>query len=323
MSLHPFLRMSMALSLALLLASCAQQSIRDHANEQIRNAEFESAIKGLQEGVSQYPESALLRAGLVQASADAMARLIAQALQERADGRIDQADKTLARAINIVPNNSRLAALKIEFEQTRRVQKALDDARSWLAKGNQSAAQRVIIAALRDAPRHPDLLAMQRQLELDQRLASSGSRGLAETRPITLDFRNATVGTLLEAITRGSGINFMLDRDVRLDDRTTIFMKSGNVEDALDMILGANQFAKRLVDTQTILIYPNTAEKQREHQELVIRVFHLAHVEAKTTALMLRNLLKLKDPYVDEKANFVALRESPELIALAERLIAL
>ena len=323
MSLHPFLRMSMALSLALLLASCAQQSIRDHANEQIRNAEFESAIKGLQEGVSQYPESALLRAGLVQASADAMARLIAQALQERADGRIDQADKTLARAINIVPNNSRLAALKIEFEQTRRVQKALDDARSWLAKGNQSAAQRVIIAALRDAPRHPDLLAMQRQLELDQRLASSGSRGLAETRPITLDFRNATVGTLLEAITRGSGINFMLDRDVRLDGRTTIFMKSGKVEDALDMILGANQFAKRLVDTQTILIYPNTAEKQREHQELVIRVFHLAHVEAKTTALMLRNLPKLKDPYVDEKANFVALRESPELIALAERLIAL
>jgi general secretion pathway protein D len=323
MSLQSFFRLSLTLVAALLVASCAQQRIRDHATEQIRNAEYENAIKGLQEGVSQYPESALLRAGLVQAKADAIARLTAQAVQERSEGRFDQADKTLARAIKLDPDNSRLAALKIEFEQSRRVQKALDDARTWLAQGNKAAALRVITAALRDAPRNGDLLTVQRQLELEQRLASGSSRGLAETRPITLDFRNATVGTLLEAITRGSGINFMLDRDVRLDGRTTIYMKSGKVEDALDMILGANQLAKRIVDPQTILIYPNTPDKQREHQELVIRVFHLAHVEAKTTALMLRNLLKLREPYVDDKANFVALREPPEIIALAERLVAL
>jgi general secretion pathway protein D len=88
-------------------------------------------------------------------------------------------------------------------------------------------------------------------------------------------------------------------------------------------VLGANQLAKRIIDPQTVLIYSNTPDKQREHQELVIRVFHLAHVEAKTTAQMLRTLLKLKDPYVDEKANMIALREPPETIALAERLVAL
>jgi general secretion pathway protein D len=308
---------------ALLLTGCAQQRIRDHANEQVRKAEYESALQGLQDGVKQYPESALLRAGLVQAKSDAVSRLMAQALQERSEGRVDAADKTLARALKIDPDNPRLTTLKQEFEQSRRVTKALEEARTWTAQGNRAAAQRVIAAALRDAPRHADLLAMQRQLELEQRLASDSGRSLSETRPISLDFRNATVSTLLEAITRGSGINFMLDRDVRLDGRTTIYMKSGQVEDALDMILGANQLAKRIVDPQTILIYPNTPDKQREHQELVIRVFHLAHVEAKTTAQMLRNLLKLKDPYVDEKANFIALREPPEVIALAERLIAL
>ncbi|MFM9880356.1 MAG: cohesin domain-containing protein [Burkholderiaceae bacterium] len=305
------------------MASCSQQRIRDSASEQIRNADYEAAIKGLQDGVSKYPESALLRAGLVQAKSDAITRLIAQAVQERTDGRFDQADKTLARVMKLDPDNARLAALKLEFEQTRRVQKALDDARNLLAQGNKSVALRVITAALRDAPRNSDLLALQRQLELDQRLASGSSRGLAETRPISLDFRNATVGTLLEAITRGSSINFMLDRDVRLDGRVTIYMKSGKVEDALDMILSANQLTKRVVDPQTVLIYPNTPDKVREHQELVIRVFHLAHVEAKTTAQMLRNLLKLKEPYVDEKANMLALREPPDVIALAERLVAL
>ncbi len=318
-----FLRFLLLLCAAMLLVSCAQQRIRDHANDQIRAADYESAITGLSEGIKQYPDSGLLRSGLLQAKSEATARLIAQAVQERGDGRFEAADKTLDRAIKLDPTNPRLAALKIDFEQARRIQKALDEARSLLAQGKKEAALRTIQASLRDAPRQPDLLALQRQLELEQRLAAPVGRSLAETRPISLDFRGAPLSTLLDAITRGSGINFMLDRDVRLDGRTTIYMKSGKAEDALDLILGANQLAKRVVDANTVLIYPNTPDKQREHQELVIRVFYLAHAEAKTTAQMLRTLLKLKEPYVDEKANMVALREPPEVMALAERLVAL
>lgn len=307
----------------LLLVSCTHQQIRDRASEKVRSAEYEGAITGLQEGLKQYPESGLLRSALLQTKSEVIARLTAQAVQERSEGRLDAADKTLGRAINLDPSNSRVLGLRLDFEQTRRVQKALIEVRNSLEQGQKEAALRTIQSALRDAPRNADLLSLQRQLELEQRLASPGVRHLAENRPISLDFRAAPLSALLEAITRGSGVNFMLDRDVRLDGRTTIYIKSGKVEDVLDLILGANQLAKRIVDPTTVLIYPNTPEKQREHQELVIRVFHLAHAEAKTTALMLRNLLRLKEPYVDEKANMLALREPPEVIAVAERLVAL
>lgn len=316
-------RLSALALAALLLASCAQQRIRDNASERLRATDYELAVRSLQEGLASYPESTLLRAGLAQAKAEAVARLTAQALQERAEGRFDDADKSLARAIKIDPSNLRLAALRNDFEQARRIQKSLNDARTFLAQGQRDSALKVLESGLRDAPRNSELLSLQRQIELEQRLASGTGRSLAESRPISLDFRAAPLSAILEAVTRGSGINFILDRDVRLDNRTTIYMKSGRVEDALDLVLGANQLAKRIVDPQTVLIYPNTPDKQREHQELVIRVFHLAHVEAKTTALMLRNLLKLKEPYVDEKANILALREPPETIALAERLVAL
>jgi general secretion pathway protein D len=308
---------------ALLLASCAQQRIRDNANERLRQADYEQAVSALQNGVSDYPESALLRAGLALARAEAVARLIAQALQERAEGRFDDADKSLSRAIKLDPNNQRLAALRNDFEQARRIQKNLIDARVLLTQGKRDAALKSVENGLLSAPRNSELLSLQRQIELEQRLSGSSVRQLAEGRPISLDFRAAPLSSLLEAITRGSGINFILDRDVKLDNRTTIYMKAGRADDALDLVLGANQLAKRIVDLQTVLIYPNTPDKQREHQELVIRVFHLAHVEAKTAAQMLRSLLKVKDPYVDEKANMVALREPPEIIALAERLMAL
>jgi general secretion pathway protein D len=197
--------------------------------------------------------------------------------------------------------------------------------------GRPDEADRSLQRVLALAPRHERALALRADIALQRRpprarRSDEGPtplRALAETRPITLDFRNAPLGAVLEAITRGSGVNFILDREVRQDTRVTVYLRSARVEDAIDLVTGAHQLASRIVDAQTVLIYPNTPEKQREHQEQVIRVFHLAHAEAKTTAAMLRSLLRLKEPFVDERANLVALREPADIIALAERLVAL
>lgn len=318
------LRLSL-LATALLLAGCAQQIIRDDATQKLRTGQYEAAIAGLEEGLIRYPDSVTLRAGLVTARAEAAARLVAQASQERAEGKLDNADKTLQRAAATDPQNNRWPALQADMLLERRAQKSLDDARALAAEGKKDQAGRTLDAALRDTPRHPGLLALSRQLEIEQRSANDGAgrRSLAETRPITLDFRTSPLSTLLDAITRGSGINFVLDKDVKLDGRTTIYMRAGKVEDALDMVLSANQLARKIIDPQTVFIYPNTPEKNKEHQEQLIRVFYLANAEAKTTAALLRTMLRIKDPFIDERANMIVLRETPEIITLAERLVAL
>lgn len=184
---------------------------------------------------------------------------------------------------------------------------------------------------LQDGLRHERALALRTEIAQQRRAsparpiddAPAPLRTLTETRPITLDFRNAPLSAVLEAITRGSGVNFILDREVRQDTRVTAYLRSARVEDAIDLVTGAHQLSGRIVDAHTVLIYPNTPDKQREHQEQMIRVFHLAHAQAKTTAAMLRSLLRLKEPFVDERANLVALREPAEIIAVAERLVAL
>lgn len=308
-----------------MLAGCAQQWIRDEATTKLREGNYEAAVQELQGGVARYPDSPTLRAGLVAARSEAVARLVAEASQQRAQGRFDEAEKVLQRGLALDPKNDRLLALHADMSMERRVQKALDETQKLIASNSKAQALRLIEGALRDAPRQPALLAMQRRLEAELRFdsGSNGRRGLAETRPITLDFRGASLSTVLEAITRGSGVNFILDRDVRQDSRVTLYLRSASVEDAIELVVGAHQLARRVIDPQTVLIYPNTPEKQREHQEQVIRVFHLAHTEAKATAALLRSMLRLKDPFVDERANLVVLRESPEIIALAERLVAL
>jgi general secretion pathway protein D len=318
------LRLS-GLAVALLMAGCAQQMIRDDATQKLRVGQYESAITGLEEGLVRYPDSVTLRSGLISARSEAAARLAAQASQERADGKLEMAEKTLQRVMTVDPQNNRWPSLQAELLLERRVQKALQDARRLSAEGNKEQAKRILDNALRDAPRHPGLVSLSRQLDAEQRISveGNGRRVLAESRPISLDFRNAPLSSLLEAITRGSGVNFVLDKDVRLDGRATIYMKAGRVDDAIEMVLGANQLARKIIDPQTVLIYPNTPDKNKEHQEQVIRVFYLANAEAKTTAALLRAMLKIKDPFIDERANLLVLRETPEIITLAERLVAL
>lgn len=307
-----------------VLTGCAQ-FVRDDVNAKMRQGDYEGALQGLQEGLAKYPDNTALRATLISAQNEAISRLIAQAIQQRATGRFDDADNTLLRAQALDPKNERIMALQNDITAQRRAEKSLDEALNLMNAKKREQALQVVEAGLRDSPRQPELLALQRRLEAELRFETepAGRRGLAESRPITLDFRNAPLSTVLEAITRGSGINFVLDRDVKQDNRVTLYLRSAKVDDAIDLVVGAHQLARRTIDPQTVLIYPNTPEKQREHQEQVIRVFHLGNAEAKSTAALLRNILRIKDPFVDERANLIALRESPEIIALAERLVAL
>lgn len=306
-----------------LLAGCAGL-VRQEADAQMRRGNYEAAIAQLEEGLRQYPDHPTLRTALLAARGDAVTRLLAEAAQARSAGDLEGADLLLQRALQLEPRSERVLALRDQLVAERRTLRTVAAARAQVEAGRKAAALAIVEAALKDAPRHPALVALQRELEADLRPEGNASRpGLAETRPVTLDFRNAPLAAVLEAITRGSGVNFILDRDVRQDTRITVYLQSARVEDAIDLVTGAHQLARRIVDASTVLVYPNTPEKHREHQEQVIRVFHLAHAEAKTSAALLRSMLRLREVFVDERANLIALREPADVVLLAERLLAL
>ncbi len=312
------------LAVFFLITGCAQ-FVKDEVNTKTRQGDFEAAHQILKQGLEKYPEDTGLKSALISTQSEAISRLVSQAIQQRTAGRFDEANKTLMRALAFDPKNERILALQNDIIVQRRTDKILGDALGLVNAKKKEQALRLIEAGLRDAPRQAELIALQRRLEAEMRFESEpdSRRSLAESRPVTLDFRSAPFSTVLEAITRSSGINFILDRDVKQDNRVTLYLRSARVDDAIDLVIGSQQLSRRTVDSKTVLIYPNTPEKQREHQEQVIRVFHLGNVEAKSTASLLRSMLRIKEPFIDERANLIAIRESPEIIALAERLVAL
>jgi len=308
-----------------LVAGCAQQQIRETAEAQMRAGEYEQALQSMELGLRDYPDSATLQAGLAAMKATAIEQLVGEAANARAQGKPEQAEQALRRALTLQPGNQRLVELIDALNGERRQRAALAEAEALVAQRKPATALRVLNEALKSNPRQPELLALQRKLEGDQRLQQlrSALPGLAETRPITLDFRDANLRSVLEVVSRDSGINFIFDKDIKPDARVTVFVRSARVEDAIDLIIGTHQLSKKLVDNQTVLIYPNTAEKHREYQEQVVRVFYLSSAEAKGAAAFLRSMLRIREPYVDERSNMLALRDSQENVQLAERLVAL
>jgi general secretion pathway protein D len=316
---------AIALALLALLGGCAEQRIRDQSQTELNAGDYEKALAQLGEGLKQYPDSTLLRAGQLNARAVAVARIVSNAQALQAAGKPAEALRELQRAQTLDPQNRRLDALVQELDTERRQQAALASAEQWVAKKRPEMALSVIEQALKDNPRHAGLQTLQRRLELDQRdqQVRAAQTPLAETRPISLDFRDTSLRTVLDVVSRNSGINFILDKDIRADTRVTVFLRQARLEDALDLIVSTNQLAKKVVDSQTIVVYPNTPDKQREYQEQIVRVFYLASTEAKGAASFLKAMLKIREPFVDERTNMLALRESQENIQLAERLIAL
>jgi len=252
----------------LVLAGCAEQRFRDQAQQQLRAGNYEQALSQFEAGLKEYPGSTTLRSGQVQARTEALARLIAESAAARAAGRYADAERLLRRAKGLEPSSSRIDDLLADLATEQRQRAALVEAERLHADQQTAAALKIVEQALKDNPRNPDLLAFQRRVEVGVRQAQllASQKGLAENRPISLDFRDAGLRTVLDVVSRNSGINFILDKDVRPDSRVTVLLRSARVEDAIDLIVSTNQLAKKVIDSQTLLIYPNTPEKQREHQ---------------------------------------------------------
>ena len=316
---------SPALALSLALAGCAVDRIRGDAEQLVAQGDYEQAVQMLETGSAEYPDSAQLRGRLLVVRSQAVTQLTEQARVAEAAGDLDRAQKLLERARPFDSSGQRVSTMLADVTVLRRQADALQRAEELAGQGQVDAALKLANDALKDNRRHPGLLALQRRLAVDQRQAQvrASQKGLVETRPITLDFRDANLRNVLDVVSRNSGINFVLDKDIRGDQRVTVFAKDVRFEDALDMVLNTSQLARKVLDSKTILIYPNTADKQREHQEQLVKVFYLTNGDPKGAAAFLKANMKIREPYVDEHNKLLSLHDSLENIQLAERLLTL
>ena len=179
---------------------------------------------------------------------------------------------------------------------------------------------------------------LERALELDpslpegqeilaQAMRGQGAEGvevdslsLKSRQPITLKFQNARLKEVFDLLAKTAGINILFDKDVR-DDPITIFVKDATFKEALNLIFATNNLFMKKISDETILIIPKTKQKVDQYQDLLIRTFYLSNVKAKDMVNLLRTMLETRRVFVNDELNTIVLRDTPEKIKLAEKII--
>ena len=205
--------------------------------------------------------------------------------------------------------------------------KLLAESENLLRAGQVGAAQERVDAVLAD---NPSNAAAQRQNaaireHVEKARQARAAQAAAQSimhKPVTLQFRDANLRMVFEALSRTTGLNVILDRDVRADLKTTIFVKDAAVEDTVDLILLQNQLEKRALNATTLFIYPATASKFKEYQDLQVRTFQVTNVDVKYMQTVLKSVLKIKDVSVDERSGTLVMRDTADAIAVAAKVIA-
>jgi general secretion pathway protein D len=312
-----------AVLLASLLAGCAGQQLHREGMALLAEGRSEEGLTKLAQASSAAPDNVSYRADLVRSRDQMVNRLLAAADSERAAGRPAAARAVYERVLGIHPGNSRAVVGLEMLDMDARHEEALARADALVKKRDAEAARAALAPVLLENPRNGKALLLQRKVneQLARETPPEPSLKAKFTKPVTLQFRDANLKMVFEALSRTSGINVLLDRDVKADLKTSIFVKDVSVEDTINLILLQNQLEKKVISDNTVFIYPATAAKLKEYQDLKVRSFHLANADPKQMLTMIKTLLKTKDVFIHEKTNSIVMRDTPDAIRLAERMI--
>jgi len=305
-----------------LLTACANPALRE-AEDLGRSNQWPAALRVLDDALAKDPTDPRLRAAQVRAREQATARLILQIEAFRGAGRWDEAKALVSQLAAADPRHARLTALTTEIDRGRRQETQLVAGRIALKEGRLERAEAVAREILAESPQHPGARLLASQVAQARPLETAvGELGPAFQKPVTLEFRDAPLRQVFEALSRSSGINFVFDKDVRADTRVTVFLRNVTMDEAMRVVLNTQQLDRKLLNESSVLIFPNTAAKQREHQELITRTLYLTNADVKQVQAMVRTIAKVRDIHIDERLNLLIVRDTPEVLRLVEKLVA-
>jgi len=309
--------------LLLALAACAlAPTVVDEARKRFDEGRGEEALAMLQKAAREGDPAA--RIAYPRMRDLVVAQWLAQAEALRQAGQFERAEALYRQMQAHDGANPRAAAGLAQIEADLRHRSIVASAGELMRAGKYREAQDALRPVLSENPQQRDARRLQRAIDdkLLKPVIVSAQLRPSVTRPISLELRDVTLRNVFEVLQRTSGINFVFDRDVRADQRTTILLREASLEEAIRMVLLTNQLEHKVLNDNTVFVFPNTPQKLREYQELVVKGFYLANADVKQTANMIRTLVKTRDIFIDEKISLLVIKDTPAAIRLAERLIA-
>ncbi len=279
----------------LAAGACATTSTMSKGRAAERAQDYDLAVAQYTQALKQNPDSADARLALERAKLRASEFHFNRGRRSLAAGKLEEAVVDLQIAADLNPTNSAVdRELRTARSQLRAVVSVARDGKTRLE---------TLVERTRDVP--PPGLDLPKGLKL----------------PASLVFREASSRDVYTALARFAGVNVLFDpafRDVPL----TIDLRNSTFDDAIRAVSGTTQNFYRVTAPGAVTIIPDTPAKRREYEEEVVRTFYLSNADVKETIDMLRMVVDLRRLAPITATNAVSIRDTPERIQAAGRLIA-
>jgi general secretion pathway protein D len=312
------------LLLLAVLAACAYNETFVQGRKMIETGHEEEGLALVEQAANKDPDNAEVRSYYLRHKAVAVERFVQQGDAARGANAFDQAEAAYRRALGFAPDNARAKAGLEAVAKDRKSLAKLAEADAALKSGDDGQALAKAKEVLAENPASRDAKAIVRKAEDKAAKAKPEMPQLSAAlkKPITMEFRDAPLRTVFELISKKTGLNFVFDKEVPPDAKATVFARNTSIEEVMRFVLVTNQLDKKVMNENTVLIYPNTPAKAHDYKDLIVKSFYLANADVKQTANMIRQVVKTRDLFVDEKLNLLVMRDTAEAIRVAEKLVA-
>jgi general secretion pathway protein D len=319
MSIRTWIPLSLAL---LLLNGCETQRAIKRSDELREQGDIVRSVEVLQAEVKESPDDVRLRMeqfGKLELLVAQYSREASAALMRGDDAGAIQALETI---LKYDPSNlgARQEIQSIQAMKQLRPQLA----RAYeMKRANPVEALNLVRQIIAQKPNYREALDFRNALTRELVSADYLSANLSDAmrKPLSLEFSDQSLTTIFETIARLSGVNFVIDKDVNPSASASMSASRTTAEDALNLLLTTQGLDKKILNNNTILIYPRRPDKEREYRELAVRTFYLSHGDAKVIAAEIKQVLKPKEVLVDERLNAVIVRDGLDTLSAVEKMV--
>jgi len=281
---------------ALTAAGCGAARTFGRAESAARAGDWDAAVEYYRRAVQEDPDRSDYKIALERAMINASHQHLNQAQLAEARGELEEALREYRRASDFDPPNRQLAAKVIEMERRIRDQ--------------YEAQPRNNIAQLRQQARQAGPAPLIK---------------LNETLP-EIRFNNTSIRDILNFIAAATGINITYDRDYQ-DRAYTVQLTGVTLEQALTQILSANQLFYKVINQNTIMVIPDTAQKRANYEDQVIRTFFVSHADATELSQIINTIIRVPamavQPMIapNKTSNTITIRATTAVAAIIEKMI--
>lgn len=280
-------------ALAIFSTGCATGKMKFKKAEELRKEEkYKEAVDYYMKAVRLKPDEARYRLKLMESMIEASNYFYRLALEHKNQKNFQLALLELNKALEYNPSNNLANLEKRELLK--------------LASGQPTESEKTWIE------------------ELKEKTALSHSPlGKTDEEKINLKFsKEVPIENVFAALAKMADMNIIFDPGFKTG-KLAITMDDVTLTQSLDRICLLKSLFYKLLDPKTIIIIPDTDAKRKAYDEQIIKNYYLSNIKADDCVKLITRIGKIKNITADPFQNTVTVRDTPDKVALVERLIRL